>query len=316
MQANPSSAGPSMVGRGIERRGLLFGLAGGAVALLPTAAAAQEPARPLGRHAAPIVEAVAAPDGLTLSVDTVPAGAVTLRATTPDQKLQHPLGLLRLEPGVDIVTFLTHYQQAATAQDPAQRRAGLQLIDTEARYFGGPAVSAAGGPLEATWILAPGTYHLLDYTTVDPAHPERVRTLTVTGTRPQGRPRSAPHIIAPYDDGDQGRYLSDDTLPADGVFQVVNHTRQLSEVMFLRTVPDATEADVTACMEALRKGEKPPVYPFVGVPTGLTPLQPGASAVFAHSLQPGRYLLTSFISNRQTLVKRAFEGMWQLVTLR
>ncbi|MFI1537180.1 hypothetical protein [Streptomyces anandii] len=308
----------SVVGRRLGRRGVLFGLAGGAVALVPQAAAARPAAqgRPFGRGAAPVVEAVAAPDGLSLSSGTVPAGTVTLRATTPDPALQHPLGLVRLKPGVGIEQFLAHYQQAATAQDPAQRRAGLQLIDTEAWYYGGPAVTAAGGALEATWILTPGTYHLLDYTTVGPAHPERVPTLTVTGTRPQGRPRGTAHVIAPYDDGDQGRYLTDGTLPARGAFQVVNQTGQLNEVMFLRTTPGATEADVTACMEALRKGEKPPVYPFTGVPTGLTPLQPGASAVFAHDLQPGRYLLTSFISNRQTLVKRAFEGMWRLVTLR
>jgi hypothetical protein len=295
---------------------VLFGLAGGAAALLPTTAAAQESGGPLGRRAGAVVEASAAPDGLTLSTDNVPAGVVTLRATTPDQKQQHPLGLLRLRPGVSVDSFLTHYQQAATAKDPAERRAGLQLIDAEAQYFGGPAVSTAGGAVEVTWTLAPGTYQLVDYTAMDPSRPERVRTLTVTGTRPQGRPRIAPRIITPYDDGDRGRYLTDAGLPAEGTFQVVNHTGQLNEVMFLRTVPDATEADVTACMEALRKGEKPPVYPFTGVPTGLTPLQPGASAVFAHSLQPGRYLLTSFISNRETLVKRAFEGMWQLVTLR
>ncbi|WP_371671441.1 hypothetical protein OG985_29755 [Streptomyces sp. NBC_00289] len=316
IHANPSGAGPSDVGHGLRRRGLLFGLAGGAAALLPATAVAQESAGRHGHQAGTVVGAVAAPDGLTLSADAVPAGVVTLRATTPDPAQQHPLGLVRLLPGVSLDSFLTHYRQAATAKDPVERRAGLELIDSEARYFGGPAVTAAGGAVEVTWVLAPGTYHLLDYTTVDPAHPERVRTLKVTGTRPQGRPPLAPHVITPYDDGDQGRYLTAGTLPAAGVFQVVNHTAQLNEVMFLRTVAGATEADVTACMEALRRGENPPVYPFTGVPTGLTPLQPGSSAVFAHSLQPGRYLLTSFISNRQTLVKRAFEGMWQLVTLR
>ncbi|MGW0630223.1 hypothetical protein [Streptomyces sp. NPDC002758] len=308
IHANPSG-GPSRLGR----RGLLFGMAGGAAALLPTTAAAQEAARTRGPQ---VVEAVATPDSLTLSAATAAAGVITLRAITPDQKQQHPLGLLRLEPGVALEDFLTHYRQAATATDPALRRAALELIDSEAVYFGGPAVSAVSGPVEVTWTLTPGTYHLLDYTTVDPAHPERVRTLTVTGGRPLGRPRVAPHVIAPYADGDQGRYLTASTLPAEGTFQVVNQTRQLNEVMFLRTTPDATEADVTACMEALRKGQQPPVYPFVGVPVGLTPLQPGATAVFALSLQPGRYLLTSFISNRQTLVKQAFEGMWQLVTLR
>ncbi|MFF9213452.1 MULTISPECIES: hypothetical protein [unclassified Streptomyces] len=312
MHANPSD-GASRFGR----RGLLIGMASGAAALLPATAVAQPgTTRPRAGRAEQVIEAVAAPDALTLSTSTVAAGVVTLRATTPDQKLQHPLGLLRLAPGVTLPDFLTHYRQAATATDPAERRAALALIDNEARYFGGPAVSAPGGPVEVTWVLAPGTYHLIDYTTYDPAHPERVPALTVTGTRPQGRPRVAPHLIAPYDDGDQGRYLTATTLPADGTFQVVNHTRQLNEVMFMAVTPGSTDADVTACMEALRKGQQPPVYPFSGVPVGLTPLQPGAGAVFSLSLPPGRYLLTSFISNRQTLVKRAFEGMWQLVTLR
>ncbi|EMF25901.1 putative secreted protein [Streptomyces gancidicus BKS 13-15] len=322
MDVNPRQTAPEGAGRAMERRGLLVGLGGlglasGAAALLPGSAAAGEAGRYPGGAGGSVVRAVAAPGELTLSTDAVPAGLVTLRATTPDPEQQHPLGLLRLRHGVSVAGFLEHYRQAATAQDPAERRAALALIDTEAHYFGGPAVSAAGGAVEVSWILAPGTYHLLDYTTTDPAHPERVRTLTVTPAgRPHGGPRSAPHVIAPYDDGDRGRFLTAATLPADGVFHVVNHTRQLSEVMFLRVTPGASEEDVTACMEALGRGEQPPVYPFTGVPTGLTPLQPGASAVFAHALRPGRYLLTSFISSRETLVKRAFEGMWQLVTLR
>lgn len=321
MHVNPRAVAPSRAGHRLARRGLLFtlgglGLAAGTAAVLPADAAAVEPAAPQGRRNGSVVEAVAAPGELSLSRDRVAAGTVTLRATTADQKQQHPLGLLRLRPGVSVAGFLEHYRQAATATDPAERRSALALIDAEAHYFGGPAVSAASGAVDVTWVLAPGTYHLLDYTTVDPAHPERARTLTVTGTRPAGRPRSTPHVITPYDDGDHGRYLTAPVLPADGAFHVVNHTRQLNEVMFLRTTPGATEADVTACMDALRRGQQPPVYPFTGVPTGLTPLQPGASAVFAHSLPPGRYLLTSFISNRETLVKRAFEGMWQLVTLR
>ncbi|MZD07205.1 hypothetical protein GTW43_19245 [Streptomyces sp. SID5785] len=318
MHPNQVEAPTARGGRGLERRGLLLGLAGGAVALTATTASAQEPGRSAARRhdAGQLVQAVAAPDGVRLSTGKVRAGVVTLRATTPDQKQQHPIGLLRLRPGLALGTFLTHYQQAATAADPAERRKALELIDAEAVYFGGPAVTYAGGALETTWVLSPGTYHVLDYTTATPDHAERVRTLTVTGTRPTGRPRVAPHIVSPYEDGERGTFLVDPTLPADGAFQVVNQTSQLNEVMFLRTTADATEASVTACMEALRKGEQPPTYPFEGVPTGLTPLQPGASAVFAHSLPPGRYLLTSFISNRQTLVKRAFEGMWQLVTLR
>jgi len=313
----PDDEDASAAGGGPARRGMLLGLAGAATLLSTgTAVAAGSRSAPAPRHGGTVVGVVATAAGVTLTADTVPAGAVTLRVRTPEDA-QHPLGLVRLRPDVTLGTFLTHYHQASYSKDPQERRAALALIDSEARYFGGAAVTAASGAVTVTWSLAPGTYHLLDYTVFDPAHPERIRTLTVTGTdRPQGPASCAPHVITPYDAPDGGHYLSAATLPARGTFHVVNHTAQLNEVMFLRTRPDTTEGEITACMEALRNGQNPPSYPFLGSPTGLTPLSPGASAVFSHSLEPGRHLVTSFISNRDTLVKRAFEGMWKLVTLR
>ncbi|MFD9307563.1 hypothetical protein ACFWCB_33625 [Streptomyces sp. NPDC060048] len=265
-----------------------------------------------------MIGAVAAADGIRLTTDQVPAGAVTLVASTTDDKVQRPLGLVRLRAGVALTSFLTHYQTAATSKDPAERHAALALIDSEAHYFGGPAVTKASGKIEISWILTPGTYHLLDYTLLDPARPELVRSIRVGApTRPgTSVPRWAPDLIAAYDEGPLGRYLIGNTLDARGEFTVVNQTSQLNEVMFLRVTPGAGSSEVAACMEALAHGQQPPTYPFTGVPSGITPLSPGSTAVLSQSLEPGQYLVTSFISNRETLVKRAFEGMWKLVTLR
>ncbi|MGW6707983.1 hypothetical protein ACWGDE_24255 [Streptomyces sp. NPDC054956] len=323
MHATPSAEDSQGPGHGLGRRRLLIGLGAGAATaatLLPAAPAFAHDG-PDRRHRADaaVIGAVATASGIRLTTDQVPAGPVTLSATTTDEQVQRPLGLVRLRTGVALTTFLTHYQTAATSKDPAERRAALTLIDSEAQYFGGPAVTKASGKVEISWILTPGTYHLLDYTLLDPARPELVRSIRVGA--PAGRPgtsvpRWAPDLIAAYDEGPLGRYLIGNTIDARGEFTVVNQTSQLNEVMFLRVTPGAGSAEVSACMDALAHGQRPPTYPFTGVPSGITPLSPGSTAVLSQSLEPGQYLVTSFISNRETLVKRAFEGMWKLVTLR
>ncbi|MGW5869069.1 hypothetical protein ACWFRJ_43865 [Streptomyces sp. NPDC055239] len=316
MHATPSHPDSSAVGNGrLARRGMLAGLTAAAV-LVPTATASATP-RQQRLPAGPTIQAVASATGIELSTQTVPAGPVTLSASTTEPK-QQPLGLIRLRPDTDLDTFLVHYKTAATATDPATRRAALAQIDSEAHYFGGVAVTSASGTVSVSWILAPGTYHLINYTTVDPASPE-IGTRTLRVGPPERRPLqpwSPTQVIAPYDDGPDGRFLTASVLTAKGTFQVVNHSAQLNEVMLYKATAEATTETVTACMEALRQGKEPPLFPFTGMPTGLTPISPGASAVLSLSLKPGRYLMTSFISNRTTLTKRAFEGMWQLVTLR
>lgn len=319
MHATPSAADSQGSGHGLARRRLLIGMGAGAATLLPATPAFAHGGQDDRRRADPaVIGAVATVDGIRLTTDRVPAGPVTLSASTTDDKVQRPLGLVRLRAGVTLAAFLTHYQTAATSKDPAERHAALALIDSEAQYFGGPAVTKASGKIEISWILTPGTYHLLDYTLLDPARPELVRSIQVGApTRPAvAVPRWAPELIAAYDEGPLGRYLIGNTLDKRGEFTVVNQTSQLNEVMFLRVTPGASAADVAACMDALAQGRQPSVYPFTGVPSGITPLSPGSTAVLSQSLDPGQYLVTSFISNRETLIKRAFEGMWKLITLR
>lgn len=315
--SKPDSMDPAARGHRPGRRGVLAGLTAAAV-LLPSAPAVGSPVGRHGRHGrdGTTVRVVAGASGMRLSATTVPAGAVTVAAST-DESGQQALGLLRLRPDVTVDTFLAHYHQASTAQEPEARREALALIDSEAHYLGGPAVTADSGRVEASWVLTPGTYHLLNYTTADPARPEVcVRELRVgPATSGPCRPRDPRHVIAPYDDGPDADYLCARRLPACGDIQVVNRTDQLNEVMLLRTLEGTPDSEIAACMAALREGRQPPTYPFVGMPAGLTPLSPGAGAVLSFSLDPGPYLLTSFISDRDTLVKRAFGGMWRQVEL-
>lgn len=235
-----------------------------------------------------MIGAVATVDGIRLTTDRVPAGPVTLVASTTDEKVQRPLGLVRLRAGVALTAFLTHYQTAATSKDPAERRVALALIDSEAQYFGGPAVTKASGKVEISWILTPGTYHLLDYTLLDPARPELVRSIQVgaPARAAVAVPRWAPELIAAYDEGPLGRYLIGSTLNARGEFTVVNQTSQLNEVMFLRVTPGASAADVSACMDALAHGQRPSVYPFSGVPSGITPSPPARLRFSPSHLSP------------------------------
>lgn len=300
--------------RQLSRRRMFAGA--GAVAAIPllgAAPAAAAPARPASRTATPTVTVVADRAGVRLGTSEVPAGAVRFDITTAETT-SPSVGLIQLRPGVSIDAFLHHYR-LASSPDPVTRAKAVAMIDAEARYLGGAAVAAAV-PAGWTAVLTPGTYHVLNYlASGSPDFRAGVRSLKVTATATPAPPPAVDGVIASYDVGYDGRFVVPPVLPATASFQVVNQTGQLNEAVFFGLVPGATAADVAAFFAAFTGGGPVPPSPFAGGPWGSAPLSPGGSGIVHQSLAPGNYIVTSFISNRRTSVKRAFEGMWSFVTV-
>ena len=298
----------------VSRRGLLAGAGAGAALLGTAAPAAAAPARS-GRSAAEIVDVVGRADGIDLRRNRVPAGVVRFDITAAAGATPS-VGVIRLRAGVSVETYLTHYL-LATDPDPVTRRRAVQLIDSEAFYFGG---GSTGGSARVSWttVLTPGDYHLLNWSAAATGgFRDGVRKLTVTA--PVTAPAALPPTdgtVAAYDEGYQGRYLVAPELPGSAALTVWNQTGQLNEAVFWGLQPGKTAADVQVFFDAARNGTPPPPWPFSSGPYGATPLSPGASGISHLTLPPGDYIVTSFISNRRTSVKRAFEGMWSLVTVR
>ncbi len=311
---------PQQLGDGVARRRLLLGAAAAAAApavgglTFAGTGAASEPARYNNFHSS-IVKVFVTGDSLTITPNQVPAGVVTLEVSTDTETSRAP-GLFALQDGVPISVFLQHYR-LANSTDPNVKRKALELIDDEAYYVGGASVTLRGGTVRSTTLLTPGNYYIFNYGAVNtPGEADSVKMLTVGAPGPTfGK---FPHVdanIAMYRTGLDSHFLAPAELPADGTIQVTNHTAQINEAMFLPMVPGATADDVHAFMEALRLHTPPPPAPWFAGPSGPAPIGTGVSNVVTMKFPPGRYVLTSFMSNRRSLIKNAFEGMWSIVDL-
>jgi len=299
----------------VSRRSLLVGAA--ALAAVPVtggvAYAGKDGSAAAGPRGGRTVSVVAASTGLTLSRSSVPAGVVTIDVSTTAHAA---VGLIRLKPGVSLDKFLADYL-LTTSPDPVVKAAAVALIDAEAQYLGGASATAATGSVKSITMLTPGTYYLLNYSAATtPAYLASVARLDVgLPERGDGELPEPDAVFAYYDSGTDGRYLMPDRLPARGTFLVHNQTDQLNEAAFLPLRPGVTDADVAAWVSALFNHTPVPPAPFSDGPAGVAPICSGFSNYLRWSFRPGRYMVTSFMTNRHTRIKRAFEGMYSIVTL-
>ena len=296
----------------LSRRGLLVG-AGAAAALPALGGVAYAHDSDDGDRDRRVTVSASA-DRVTLSRTRVPAGVVTLDIGTTAAKAAP--GLLRLRAGTTIDSFLDAYEQTGSP-DPATRAAAIARIDTEAEYLGGAAVNQASGRIQSVAWLTPGTYYVFNYGSVGtPGFRASAPRLDVTAPgRSTGHTPRPTATIAYYDAGPDGHYLLPARFPRCGTFLIANQTEQINEVMFLPLLPTATDADVAAWVAAIRNHTVPPPAPFAGGPVGAAPLTAGFTNLVQWSFPRGRYMVTSFMSNRRTQVKRAFEGMYSIVEL-
>lgn len=261
---------------------------------------------PAPAHAAEVVDIAVTPDGFSAPA-RVQAGQLTLRVRSTDPAGAW-LGVVRLRDGVPLDRYLADVRQAFSS-DPAQEVAGGRAVTADAVMLGGVAV--ANTPAAVTMSVNRGRYLLIDFRdALLPDLATRVRTLDV-----QPRP-DAPACAATRITLLENRFAAPSSFASGAPVEVVNRSSQFNEAMLIPVRPGTTLADLDAFFAVVNAGQGyPPTSPFVGGPTGVVPLSPGRSAIFAAALPAGPYALVTWIRDLRTGQLYATQGMRTLVTL-
>ncbi|WP_134046358.1 hypothetical protein [Amycolatopsis arida] len=246
--------------------------------------------------------------------DALTAGPATFQVSTPDERSRW-VGLVDLSPEVDLATFLAEMGKVFV-EDPEVSVPAGQKVTNMATLRGGVSVNKTT-PLGFSVHLAQGTYHLVDYSTLgEPDALDRVRTIEVG--RAEGAPTGAPRVdgvVAQFGQGAEQRFLAPDTVAPDAQLLVSNATGQNNEAIIAPVKPGVTDEQVQAFFDSFGGGQ-PAESPFASEETyGLLPLGPGQSAVLRLNLQPGRYVLMSWVGEYETGKSNVQNGMHHVFTV-
>jgi hypothetical protein len=278
-----------------------------------TAGAATASAAPSRRRP---IRAAVTPQQLSVSATSVPAGLVEIELSTPGTALQS-VGLFRLREGVAVASYLTDYADAYS-KDPATAHEATLRIDRDAEYFGGATVTSVS-PLRCTMWLPPGRYQLFNYSSIrTPYTSAGLVTIDVRdggcGFAPLANARRDGMIVL-AGAGPDARFIMPDVLDRSGQYLVSNFTPQLNELTFMPVAPDLTGEQMAEYWATVVKGGQPPAGVVRGIPEGLAPISPGHTALLTTAFPAGRYVVASYLADRHTWLKGAFEGFWKLVDL-
>jgi hypothetical protein len=104
---------------------------------------------------------------------------------------------------------------------------------------------------------------------------------------------------------------------ARGAFLFHNGSSMPQEVTFEKVLPNTTDRDVQDYYDHIIWGGDPAPNPFPGIrPGGELLLSPGLSVVVQTEFAPGLYCGLSFVTNWNTAVKQAYEGVHIVLQLR
>ncbi|WP_331766447.1 hypothetical protein [Embleya sp. NBC_00896] len=244
-----------------------------------------------GRQA---VDVGAGVDGLSAPASAAP-GPITFRVSTSHARHGH-VGLVRLNPGVSLETFVPHLVRALS-HDPEDVKAGGRALTRDGEFLGG-AATVPGKTVSFSLVLQPGTYYLidfLDFETATPAGPDRVRALTVAG-RPATGETPRPEAVIASVPGTNPRFVAPARIRPGAPLLVVNLLPgQVNEAILYPVPAGTTDAQLADFFRALDKGEwsAPPFDTAAGL--GATPLSPGRSLVLEAPVTPGRYALVTWV---------------------
>jgi hypothetical protein len=300
----------------VSRRRFLAGVAGvaavPAAGVLQPAVATADPRWP-GDGCRNVVTVVATEQRIHLSPKQVPAGVIDFAVSTPGTVSIAP-GLFRLKGDTSIDVFLDNYAKA-NSTDPATKAAATALIDEQAVFLGGAAVTSVS-PVRTTAVLSPGTYYVFNYNAaLTPYAKDSILPLQVGPRIQGGRLPEIDATIVLHGSGVGSRYDMPGRIRAHGTLWVSNLTPQTNETMWLRVVDDATDEDMREFWAAVLAGKPPARALVTGQPEGLAPLSSGESGIVTTAMPRGKYMITTFMYNRETWRKGVFENFWKLVTL-
>lgn len=166
---------------------------------------------------------------------------------------------------------------------------------------GGLGVVPAGEESTVTQVLEPGTYYAFDTEGSDgPPDPSTLSGLEVTGEESDDSLDSDARISA-FEYG----FESEGLAAGENEFVFENKGAQPHHVIALRIVGDSTIEDVDEFFRT--EGGKPPIEE--GPTSGTAVVEAGESQLASFDLDPGRYALVCFISDRQGGPPHVVKGM-------
>ncbi|HKT61521.1 MAG TPA: hypothetical protein VJQ46_15810 [Gemmatimonadales bacterium] len=225
--------------------------------------------------------------------DTLPAGAVTLRLVNQGKELHH-IWMARMEGG-------------HTIDDVLKGLAARQPLPSWLQDIGGPnAPRPEGGEATVTVTLEPGTYVVAclipSKDGVSHMMKGMVRQVTVVTT---SRPARTPKADAVMTLRDYTFFLSRPLSAGKHVLEVRNEGTQWHEFELVQLAPGKTPQDVVDFIE--RGVGTPPGLPLGGV----SPLAVGRTSYMHVDLEPGRYALICFLTDRKDGRAHYQHGMMQ-----
>jgi len=167
---------------------------------------------------------------------------------------------------------------------------------------GGAGVTPADGETTVTQVLEPGTYYAFD--TEGSEGPPDASTITgmeVTGEESDDS-LAGDATISAFEYG----FESEGIAAGENEFVFENKGVQPHHVIALKMVGDSTIEDVNEFFKS-DGGGKPPVEE--GPPVGTAVVEGGESQLTSFELEPGRYALVCFISDRQGGPPHVVKGM-------
>ncbi|HWC09233.1 MAG TPA: hypothetical protein VG458_09280 [Solirubrobacterales bacterium] len=163
---------------------------------------------------------------------------------------------------------------------------------------GGLGTTESGEEATVTQVLEPGTYYALN--TEGPVDPKTVEGIEVSGDEPDAS-LEADATIAAHEYG----FETDGIVAGENELVFENTGAQPHHVIALKMVGDSTIGDVETFFKTERS--KPPVEE--GPSVGTAVIEGGEDQLAEFDLEPGRYALVCFITDRQGGPPHVFKGM-------
>lgn len=234
------------------------------------------------------VSVTANPDGLVApGVATLRPGTTTFTVSTPDTGRRY-VGVVGLEPGASFDSYLDNMATVLFSEDDAAKQRAGNAVQRDVALGGGVALHARAAQ-SVTVLLAPGTYYLVDLTSLGQPNPvNHWHRITVSGHWTIANP-GTDHVVLQYERDGRPRFAAPTRIAPRGTILVANTTAFLHEAVFVPVAPGTTDEDIDRHFA----GQGP--YPFVGEPQGMLPIVGGQAAVLHADLAPGRYALVSYV---------------------
>ncbi|WP_436493644.1 hypothetical protein [Actinokineospora sp. HUAS TT18] len=265
------------------------------------------PANAAAKQAPQHVSVTAQTDRLVApAAATLRPGVTTFEVSTPDFGGRE-VGLIKLKPGVQLDNLLANLGTVLHNEDLEAKKAAGAVVYRDSVLLGG-AIVTPRAPQIFSQMLFEGTYYLVDYRSLaNPAATNHYQKITV-GRGFNSYWPGVDHVVLQYQESNgDPRFRAPATIKSGARLLIINLTDQMADSVFLPVAPGTTGEDIAKFFQ----GQSAP--PFIGQPQGALPASAGYAVHYKADLAPGRYVLLSFVGDRETGYPGAARGMYKII---